>query len=299
MTRIKKFLLFFRNDISFKTMSDEMSVVTEEMTAPRNETTLSTLLSNYKLENVFSADEFGLFYKCVPTKPYHSPGEKCSGGKNSKARLTGMAVASATWEKLPIFVVGKSKTRRCFKNIKQIPYRHRSQKKNWMTEDLFGERIRKLDSSFRAHNRNIVLLIDSCPAHPDIKNLTSIDLIFLPPNMPSALQPMDQGVIQSLKAHYRRIIFRLCIKFLDESKPLPTITILQAMKNLMLPWKAVSEETIVNCFKKVNISHASKQTALTNADDPFKSLEEELEKLRKLDENTVQDTLSAESHWLD
>ena len=42
-----------------------MSVVTEEMTAPWNETTLSTLLSNYKLENVFSADEFGLLYICL------------------------------------------------------------------------------------------------------------------------------------------------------------------------------------------------------------------------------------------
>ena len=35
--------------------------VIEQMTAPWNETTLSTLLSNYKLENLFNADEFGLF----------------------------------------------------------------------------------------------------------------------------------------------------------------------------------------------------------------------------------------------
>ena len=34
---------------------------------------------------------------------------------------------------------------------------------------------------------------------------------------------------------------------------------------------------------------------MTNADDPFKRLEEELDNLHKLDENAVQDTLSAES----
>ena len=34
---------------------------------------------------------------------------------------------------------------------------------------------------------------------------------------------------------------------------------------------------------------------MTNADDSFKSLEEELDSLCKLDENVVQDTLSAES----
>ena len=106
---------------------------------------------------------------------------------------------------------------------------------------------------------------------------------------------MDQGVIRSLKSHYRRRIVRLCIKSLDENKPLPKITILQAMENLVSPWNAVSEETVVNCFKKVNISHVKQQTAVADADDPLNSLEEELDNLRKLDENGVQNTLSAES----
>ena len=48
-------------------------------------------------------------------------------------------------------------------------------------------------------------------------------------------------------------------------------------------------------FKKANISHANQQTAVTGADDPFKSLEEDLDNLRTLDKNVVQDTLSAES----
>ena len=44
-----------------------MSAATEQMTAPGNETTLPTFLSNYKLENIFNTDEFGLFYQCLPT----------------------------------------------------------------------------------------------------------------------------------------------------------------------------------------------------------------------------------------
>ena len=210
-----------------------MSAVTEEMTVPWNETTVPTLLPNYNLENVFNADEFGLFYQCLPTKTYHLSREKCSGGKNSKVRQTVMAAANATGEKLLIFVAGKSKTPWCFKNNKQLPCRYRSQKKSWMTGDLFGEWIRKLDSPFWAQDRKVVLLIDNFPAHPEIKNLTKINLIFLPPNTTSVLQPMDQGVIRSLKAHYRRRIVRLCIRSLDENKPLPKITILHMMKNLV------------------------------------------------------------------
>ena len=76
---------------------------------------------------------------------------------------------------------------------------------------------------------------------------------------------MDQGVIQSMKAHYRRRIVRLCIKSLNEDKSLPKITILQAMKNLVLSWNAVSEETIVSCFKEPNISYSSSTSCMSHA----------------------------------
>ena len=48
------------------------------------------------------------------------------------------------------------------------------------------------------------------------------------------------------------------------------------MKNVVSSWNPVSEEkeTIVNCFKKANISHVNQQTDVNNADNPFKSLEE-------------------------
>ena len=76
---------------------------------------------------------------------------------------------------------------------------------------------------------------------------------------------------------------------LDENKPLPNITILQAMKNLVSSQNALSEETIDNCFNKINISHAKQQTAVADADNSFKILEEE-----KLDQSAAQDNLSAE-----
>ena len=119
----------------------------------------------------------------------------------------------------------KSKKPRCFKNVKQLPCRYRAQKKSWMTGVLFEEWVRKLDSSFRAQSRKVALLIDNCPAHPEIKNLTNINLIFLPPNTTSVLQPMDQGVIRSLRAHYRKKVVRLCIKEVESNKLLPKISI--------------------------------------------------------------------------
>ena len=86
---ILNFVFFCRYDISFKTISGEAKSVTEEMTAPWLETTLSTILSRYPLENIFSGDEFGLFFQCLPNKTFHFKKDKCSGGKHSKVHLTG------------------------------------------------------------------------------------------------------------------------------------------------------------------------------------------------------------------
>ena len=67
------------------------------------------------------------------------------------------------------------------------------------------------------------------------------------------------------------------------------------MKNLVSSWNAVSEETMVNCLKKANVCQVNQQITVTDTDDPFKRLEEELDDLCNLDGNVVQGTLSAES----
>ena len=67
------------------------------MVAPQNETMLPMLLSKYNLKEIFKTDEFGLLYQCLPNKTYFK-GQKCSGGKSSKGRLSGMAAGNAIGE---------------------------------------------------------------------------------------------------------------------------------------------------------------------------------------------------------
>ena len=67
--------LSFRCGVLFKNISGESKSVTEEMTAPWTETTLPTILSRYPLENIFNADEFGLFYQCLTNKTLHLKGK--------------------------------------------------------------------------------------------------------------------------------------------------------------------------------------------------------------------------------
>jgi len=177
------------------------------MTASWGETTLPTILARYDLKDIFNADEFGLFYQALPSKSLHFRGKRCAGGKHSKVRLTGMAASNAIGEKLPMFLIGKSAKPRCFKNRHNLPCRYRSQNKSWMDGVIFEEWIWELDREFDSQGRKIILVIDNCPAHPEIRGLKAINLQFLPPNTTSCTQPMDQGVIR-----YASIfLFSVCI----------------------------------------------------------------------------------------
>ena len=114
-------LSIFRNNVSFKTVSGESKAVTPEIVAGWNETTLPALLSNYGLENIYDANEFGLFYHCLPEKCYHLKTQKCSGGKHRKIRITGLTAANAIGNKLSMLVISKAKNPRYFKSIKKLP----------------------------------------------------------------------------------------------------------------------------------------------------------------------------------
>ena len=140
-----------------------------------------------------------------------------------------MAAANAVGNKLPTFVIGKAKNPRCFKNIKKLPCRYRSQRKSWMDSILFEEWVRDVNKKFQAEERKVALMTDNSPTHPIIENLPHASFLFLPLNTTSVCQSMDQGVIRCLKAHYRKRLVKLILRSLDSNKPLLKVSLLTAL----------------------------------------------------------------------
>ena len=128
-----------RFNVSFKTVSCENNACTNEMVALWEQTTLPTYLSKYDLNQIYNADEFGLFYRAQPNTSLYLKNQNCVGSKHSKLRLTGLAAANAVGEKLPLLVNGKSMKPRCFKHIQHLPCWYSSQKKSWMDSILLEE----------------------------------------------------------------------------------------------------------------------------------------------------------------
>ena len=88
-----------RHRVMFKMVAVKAKSCTSEMTTSWDETTLPAIISNYKLEDIFNADEFGLFHQTLSSKTLHLKNEKCVRGKHSKTRLTGMAAGNEVGKK--------------------------------------------------------------------------------------------------------------------------------------------------------------------------------------------------------
>ena len=138
-------------------------------------------------------------------------------------------------------MIGKFAKPRCFKNVNMdaLPVIYKSQKNAWMNSEIFAEWFKKdFVPAVKRHQRaqNIrspkaLLLIDNCSAHPqELKTCDgSVTCMFLPPNTTSLIQPMDQGVLQAMKNHYKRKLLQkvICDQDLD-----PTQNIKEIVKQL-------------------------------------------------------------------
>ena len=69
------------------------------------------------------------------------------------------------------------------------------------------------------------------------------------------------------------------IEAIEKKKPHPEFSVLDAMQMLDIAWGRVRTKTVVNCFVKAEISKEKQCDVLLDADDPFKDLQEQLDKL--------------------
>ncbi|XP_045467026.1 tigger transposable element-derived protein 6-like [Harmonia axyridis] len=244
-----------RHNISFKAISGESADVNVENV---NEflQNLPSLLLGYKPEDIFNADESGLYFRALPDKTMALKKEKCVGGKMSKERLTILFCANMTGQKEKLLVIGKAACPRALKNvsIKDLPVTWKSNSKAWMTGVIMKEWLIDMDRRMRFQKRKILLFLDNAGSHPKDVNLTNIKLCFLPPNCTSVCQPLDQGIIKNVKFFYRDLILKHVLSKMDSassaSELSKSINILEALYFIKTAWDNVAQRTIQNCFTK-------------------------------------------------
>ena len=151
-----------------------------------------------------------------------------------------------------------------------------------MTTEIMTSILGKINRQMEVVKRKILLFMDNAPCYPESLNerYSNIRVVFLPKDTTSRLQPLDAGIIRSFKLQYRK----KCLKFMifrinDNVKAtdiIQEVDVLKAISWIKFAWVKVSEETIVNCFKKCELQKSQPNVQLTNFAE-----EEEFQRLVK------------------
>ena len=258
-----------RKGIGFRAIKGEAKSVKPEAVDAWKKTLLPKLLEEFAPEDIYNADETGLFYQLQPDKSLVYKDEDGRGGKRSKLRVTVLTVANMDGsDKLKPVLINKCRRPHAFSqkrvNVDRLPVDYQWNKNAWMTSALFNSWLYKLDKRFLRKKRKIAMVLDNCTAHPNINStLKAIRLVFLPPNTTSVTQPMDQGIIASFKCHYRRYFVQHgLLRAMEQGKDF-TWTVLDAIYGIKAAWDKVTPATIKHCFR-----HCGFEVPVAEEEDP-------------------------------
>ena len=231
-----------RNNLSYKKLHGEQASADVEVGSQWIMNVLPTLLDGCSSVDLYNCDETGLYYRASPDGTYAKKSEKVHGGKKSKERITVLLCCNFEGShKLPPLVIDKSKKPRCFSNVKEVPLPYQSNASSWMTSDIFVEWLLELDKDMRKQKRTILLFADNAHCH----GLSMLPK--LPANTTSQIQPFDQGIIQAMKAHYRKRLLSNLVARIDDNTDI-------LVHMLKYAWAQVSCVTIQNCFRKAGFA---------------------------------------------
>ena len=155
-----------------------------------------------------------------------------------------------------------------------------SQKKAWIIGEILDSYLTAFNSRMKAVGRSVLLLIDNAGCHPEsLKDkYSNIQIVFLPANTTSRLQPLDLGIIVNFKTHYRRLLLHFVIAKIDTASNATEVTssisVLLAIGWVDLAWQKVNSSTIVKCFKTAGVLDDSFNVTERISEDPFADVDE-------------------------
>ena len=191
---------------------------------------LSLKLSQFKEDHIYNMDQTSLFYRALPTRSYIVSSEDSrQTGRGSKSltakdRVTLLLCVNASGIlNPPPLMIGKYGRPACFRGF-QIPIKYYQQKKSWCDKDvsLFWWNEIFLPHVRSHHEDPVALILDNFSGHKvefkDHRN--QITILYLPPNTTSISQPLDQGIIATLKINYRQLLLERMVSVFENREEL-------------------------------------------------------------------------------
>ena len=180
-----------RHDIQFRKEHGEKRSADAVGAEEWMKTILPSLMEKFAPEDIYNGDECALFYRATPNGSLCFKKEHLTGSKKAMDRVSLFVCSNLTGSnKEKLLVIGRSANPRCFKGIHldQLGVIYKSNRKGWMTKDIFTEYLKAWDRRLLRENKKILLIMDNCASHVET-SLKNITLHFLPPHTTSLVQP--------------------------------------------------------------------------------------------------------------
>jgi len=220
----------------------------------------------YDPDQVFNADETGLYWKKMPSRTYIAKSEQtASGFKVSKDRVTILLCSNASGDRiLKPLVINRAIRPRAMKgkDIKKLPVHWMANKKAWMTACVFREwfnecfvpEVKKYMEE-KGLDFHVLLLVDNASSHPVIDH-PNIQVIFLPPNTTPLIQPLDRGIIAAFKLYYIKLAFKYVLDAIENGNlsiidAWQKYTIMDSIINVSLAIQQLRTSTLNACWKAI------------------------------------------------
>ncbi|GFV63522.1 tigger transposable element-derived protein 1 [Trichonephila clavipes] len=221
---------------------------------------------DYSADQVFNADETGLYWKKMPNRTYIAKEEKtASGHKASKDRVTLLLCSNASGDRmLKPLLINKSLRPRALKgkDLKQLPVNWMANPKSWMTTAIFTEWfnncfVPEVEAYMKEKSLDfkVLLIVDNVASHPQLEH-PNVQLVFLPPNTTSLIQPLDQGIIATFKKYYIKTTYKFILNKLEnESLTVKDVwkqfSIFDCLIHVASASAQIRHRTLNACWKKI------------------------------------------------
>lgn len=245
----------------------------------------------YDPQQVFNVCETPLYWKRMPEGTCDTENVAFEHHVSEK-RLTLLlgANAAGNYKLKPLLVYASENTTPLKKpNNKELPAIWKSSRKALMTKILFKDwftnyfcpDIKKFLKEKNLSNK-VLLLLDNSSSYPaNLSELSQdVKIEYLPKNVMSLIQPMEQGVITTFKAYYLRKTFQKLLNKTDNELSIDELwknfNITDAMENISESWNEIRSNTINHAWQNIW------PECITNSDSEFESLYEIIQNILNL-----------------
>ncbi|KAJ5549675.1 hypothetical protein N7461_004373 [Penicillium sp. DV-2018c] len=205
-------------------------------------------LEAYDPKDIFNCDETALYWKRIPDRSLTT--EALPGQMQRKAKISALFCCNADGsEKLHPWFIGTAQKPRAVVaagvNISNLNFRWKSNTKSCMVTKFF-EWLRWFDQ--KMVNRKVVLLMDNFSVRESAVRainaswqLQNTSIIWLPANSTSRFQPLDQGIIRTWKAYWKRKWIGFMVDEFDNGQdPIKSMNVLKALQWRFRPGNMMS-----------------------------------------------------------